>query len=426
MENISQPLDLLIVFRTFLMRDIFSSNLEQHPSILEFAMSSPITRTTSKQSIARTPLQEAPLTRKVVLICAFSPFCGILFGYDSAYISGVLAICQFKIDFGHPGWDNNPQACHGYLYDSWQKSLITSILSAGTLIGALSSGYFADWFGRRISIILGCIVYIVGIVLQTAAQSVGLLVAGRCVAGLGVGIVSATNVMYVSEITPQRIRGRVLGLYQFSITVGLLLAACVAFGTKDYHNSAAYRIVIGLQFAWPLILIFGLSFMPESPRYHVMKENDDKAKKSLATLRDQPINSELVVGEHAEMRRSYTRELETEGSAGNSWLDCFSGGFNKGSNLHRTFIGTTIQMMQQLSKSPDLSVEDSLSLTISQPESTSSSTSALLSSRVLESATPLRSQLSYQPACLVPLIYHSPLMPSSQHRNYTNSVLDHR
>jgi len=327
--------------------------MEQSNPAANYTISSPITRTTSNKSISRTPLLEAPLTRKVILICAFSPFCGILFGYDSAYINGILAMCAFKMTFGHSGWVNNPEACQGYLYDSWQKSLITSILSAGTLIGALSSGYFADWFGRRISIILGCLVYIVGVAIQIIAQSVGLLIGGRVVAGLGVDIVSATNVMYVSEIAPQRIRGRVLGLYQFSITVGLLLASCVAYSTKDYDNSAAYRIVIGLQLAWSLILILGLSFMPESPRYHIMKQNEDRAKESLATLRDQPIDSEFVVAEHAELRRSYTRETQA-GSGGNSWLDCFSGGFNKGSNLHRTFIGTTIQMMQQLSKSSEL------------------------------------------------------------------------
>jgi sugar porter (SP) family MFS transporter len=294
--------------------------------------------------------QQAPITLKVILICAYATFGGILFGYDSGYINGVLAMNEFKKDFGHLGWpSSNPEAYNGYLYDSWQKSIITSILSAGTLVGALVSGYFADWYGRKTSIIIGCVIYIAGVALQTAAQSVGLLSAGRAVAGVGVGFVSATVIMYVSEITPQKIRGRVVGAYQFAITLGLLLSACVAYGTKSRSDSGAYRIPIALQFAWALILAIGLLCMPESPRWYVMKERNERARKSLATLRDQPQNSVFVENEHAELQRSWTHETATR-SGGGGWLDCFKGGFRRGSNLHRTFIGTTIQMMQQLSK----------------------------------------------------------------------------
>jgi MFS transporter, SP family, sugar:H+ symporter len=297
--------------------------------------------------------QQAPITLKMILTCAYATFGGVLFGYDSGYINGILAMNEFKKDFGHPGWpSSNPEAYDGYLYDSWQKSIITSVLSAGTLVGALVSGYFADWCGRRTSIIIGCVIYIAGVVLQTAAQSVGLLSAGRAVAGVGVGFVSATVIMYVSEITPQKIRGRVVGAYQFAITLGLLLSACVAYGTKSRHDSGAYRIPIVLQFAWALILAIGLLCLPESPRWYVMKEKDERARKSLATLRDQPPDSVFVEYEHSELRRSWTHETTT-GSGARGWLDCFKGGLTCGSHLHRTFVGTTIQMMQQLSKSSE-------------------------------------------------------------------------
>ena len=71
----------------------------------------------------------------------------------------------------------------------------------------------------------------------------------------------------VSEITPQKIRGVAVGAYQFSITLGLLLAACVNFATQNIHDSGAYRIPIALQFAWALMLGIGLLFMPRSPRW---------------------------------------------------------------------------------------------------------------------------------------------------------------
>lgn len=77
-----------------------------------------------------------------------------------------------------------------FIIPSWKKSLITSILSAGTFFGALIAGDLADWFGRRTTIIAGCGVFIVGVVLQTASAGLGLLVAGRLIAGFGVGFVS--------------------------------------------------------------------------------------------------------------------------------------------------------------------------------------------------------------------------------------------
>lgn len=309
---------------------------------------------------------ETPITLKCVMICSFAAFGGILFGYDSGYINGILAMNKFHHDFGVPSSDAN--AFGGYLVPSWQESLITSILSLGTFLGAVFAGWAADRWGRKKSNILGCAIYIVGVVLQIVTDGeVGLLTAGRAVAGLGVGFVSACVIMYVSEITPKSIRGRVVGGYQvsirhlqrlipiiltfkqFAITIGIFLSACVNLGTKDYTNTGAYRIPIGLQFAWALILGIGLLFFPESPRYYVMKGEDYRARQSLAKLRGQPIDSSYVFEEHAELEESWLREFSA-GAGSGSFFSCFAGGLKKGSNFHRTFIGTSVQVMQQLSK----------------------------------------------------------------------------
>lgn len=118
------------------------------------------------------------MTFKQFLRYAFPAFGGLLFGYDSGYINGVLAMKWFKYVYGHPG-STGVLAFRGYLYESWQKSLIVAILSAGTFFGTLSSGAVSDWLGRKMTIIIGCLIYIAGVVLQTAASSVGLLSAGR-------------------------------------------------------------------------------------------------------------------------------------------------------------------------------------------------------------------------------------------------------
>lgn len=100
----------------------------------------------------------------------------------------------------------------------------------------------------------GCAVFSVGCVLQTAASTYGLLAAGRLVSGIGVGFVSATIIVYMSEVAPRKIRGAIISCYQFFITVGLLTAACVTYGTETMTNSGSYRIPIALQLAWALIL----------------------------------------------------------------------------------------------------------------------------------------------------------------------------
>ena len=168
------------------------------------------------------------------------------------------------------------------------------------------------------------------------------------------GILLTPRPYSVSEITPSKIRGAAVGAYQFSITLGLLLAACVNLATQKMNDSGAYRIPIALQLVWASILGIGLMFMPRSPRWYLMKNRNDEAKIALARLRRRPKDAEDILAEHKELERSWTVETRqaSEGRSGSGWLDCFKGGIRRGSNLHRTFIGTEIQMMQQLSMSP--------------------------------------------------------------------------
>lgn len=141
-----------------------------------------------------------------------------------------------------------------FVIPAWRQSLIVSILSAGTFFGALIAGDIADFIGRRLTIIAGCIIFSVGVVLQVAATQYGLLIAGRLIAGLGVGFVSAIIILYMSEIAPRKVRGAIVSGYQFCITLGILLASCVVYGTQDLDNSGSYRIPIGIQWTWALLL----------------------------------------------------------------------------------------------------------------------------------------------------------------------------
>nr|POF18619.1 high-affinity glucose transporter snf3 [Quercus suber] len=294
------------------------------------------------------PIIDVPA--QAYLMCAFAAFAGVLFGYDSGYISSVMAMDAFTRDYGHiirlsdPEMSDNPHHSP-YIYATWQRSLTVSILSAGTCVGALISGYLADRFGRRSTIIAGCGVFVVGVVLQVSIQHVAALVTGRLVAGFGVGFVSATNILYMSEVAPRKIRGAIVSAYQFAITIGIMLASCVCYATQDEQDSSAYRIPIAVQFVWAIILAGGLLLLPESPRYWVKKQRLDKAMTALARMRGQPHDSDYIQDELTEIQANYEYEQHV-GEV--TWMKCFSGGMRvRNSNLRKVFIGVSLQAFQQ-------------------------------------------------------------------------------
>lgn len=135
------------------------------------------------------------MTFKAYLMCTFAAFAGVLFGYDSGYISSVLGMEAFKRQYGHQVGVSEDNII-GYDYYTWQKSLIVSILSVGTFTGALVAGWLADVIGRRPTIIgPGCCVFIAGVVVQLSAASIPGLVVGRLISGLGVGFISSSNIL---------------------------------------------------------------------------------------------------------------------------------------------------------------------------------------------------------------------------------------
>ncbi|KAL9114337.1 MAG: hypothetical protein Q9227_001759 [Pyrenula ochraceoflavens] len=297
---------------------------------------------------------EAPVTWKTYLMCVFASFGGIYFGYDSGYINGVAGMSYYiTLQTGKqaPGPNATDAQTKAFALPAWEKSLIVSILSCGTFFGALIAGDFADWIGRRSTIITGCGIFLIGVILQTAsAHGLGLIVPGRLIAGFGIGFVSAIIVLYMSEIAPKRVRGAIVSGYQFCITIGLMLASCVDYGTQNYTDSGSYRIPIALQMLWALILAIGLLFLPDSPRFFVKRGRIDRATDVLARLRGQPHDSEYIQQELAEIVANHEYELQVipQGSWFRSWYNCFTGGlFRPSSNLRRTILGTSLQMMQQ-------------------------------------------------------------------------------
>lgn len=155
---------------------------------------------------------------------------------------------------------------------------------------------------------------------------------------------------FFSHQCPRKVRGALVAGYQFCITIGLLLASCIVYGTESMSGAQAYRIPIGIQFIWGAILGIGLMFLPDSPRYFVKKGKLDRATDSLSRLRGQPRDSEYIQVELAEIvaNEEYERQLIPNTTWFGSWANCFKGSLWRGnSNLRLTILGTSLQMMQQ-------------------------------------------------------------------------------
>ncbi|KAI6086866.1 hexose transporter [Hypoxylon rubiginosum] len=282
------------------------------------------------------PSEEAGKAWPAIVIGFFVAFGGVLFGYDTGTISGILAMDYWQTLFS-TGYVNTK----GHLDVSpSQSSAIVSILSAGTFFGALTSPLLADHIGRRLGLIVSSFVFCIGVILQTAATALPLFLAGRFFAGFGVGLISALIPLYQSETAPRWIRGAIVGAYQFAITIGLLLAAIVDYATQYRQDTGSYRIPIAVQFAWAIILIVGMFILPETPRFLIKKGQHDKAARSLSKLRRLDPKHASIEAELQEIQANHDYEMSI-GKA--NYLDCF-----RGPMLKRQLTGMGIQALQQL------------------------------------------------------------------------------
>ncbi|KAG9106067.1 hypothetical protein FRC07_008971, partial [Ceratobasidium sp. 392] len=267
-----------------------------------------------------------------ILMTAFAAFGGILFGYDTGVISGIKEMPDWLQTFGHQAADGTWEIA------TKEESLIVSILSAGTFFGALLAAPMGDILGRKWGLILACLVFSVGVALQTGTTGVPVFVVGRVFAGLGVGMVSCLVPMYQSECSPKWIRGAVVSCYQWAITIGLLLAAIVNNGTKNRTDHTSWRIPIAIQFIWAAILAFGMMLLPESPRFLIKRGRDQDAQRALARLLSLHPEDPEVETELNDIRANLRAEEEL-GSG--SYADCFKQGPNK--ILTRVMTGIFLQ-----------------------------------------------------------------------------------
>src|ERR1700682_112232 len=205
---------------------------------------------------------------------AFAALGGLLFGYDTGVISG--AELFLKNDF---------------TLSTFALEVIVSGVLAGAAVGAMLGGRLADLFGRRRLLIVTAIIFGVGAIACATATSPVILIVGRIVVGLGIGLASGTVPVYISEVSPADARGWQVSLFQLAVTVGILAAYVVDYA---FAATQGWRWMFGLAVIPAVIFGVGMLFLPESPRWLASRGHHDRARTMLARIRGTPdVTAEL-------------------------------------------------------------------------------------------------------------------------------------
>ncbi|KXL50469.1 hypothetical protein M433DRAFT_158151 [Acidomyces richmondensis BFW] len=285
----------------------------------------------------------------IYAIAAIAVIGGGLFGFDIASISAqvdeIAYLCYFNQGPSGPPF-NSASTCSGP--HPLVQGGITAAMAAGSWLGALISGFVSDILGRKKSIMLGCCIWCIGSTIICASQDIGMLIVGRIINGLAVGIESAQVPVYISEISPPSRRGRFVGAQQWAITWGILIMYYISYGcsfiggkTSSTYSTAAWRIPWGLQMLPAIALFFLMMLVPESPRWLARKDRWDDCHNVLARVHGNgDPNHPFVSAELQDIKEMCEYERKNNEV---SYLDLF-----RPKMINRTMIGVMTQVWSQL------------------------------------------------------------------------------
>ena len=209
---------------------------------------------------AAQPLVRRGFIWRVSLIAGLG---GILYGFDMGIIAAALIYVR-----------------QTFSLSTRMQEAVVSVVLIGAMLGAVIGGVVADRIGRRATLVWAGAIFIVGSVLAPLSPNVFVLIAARALLGLAIGFSSVTAPVYVSELAPPQSRGRLIGLYQFALTVGIAAADLVGYWLA---NSGSWRLMFGLGAVPALLFLILVLTVPESPRWLVAHNRLPEAERVLAT-----------------------------------------------------------------------------------------------------------------------------------------------
>ncbi|KAI0064842.1 general substrate transporter [Artomyces pyxidatus] len=266
----------------------------------------------------------------------------VLFGYDSGITGGVINSKYFQTEFGIIPESGTPDQRR---IDTISSNIV-SVLQGGAFFGALISAPMSAWMGRRYTLLMFIFMFIVGAMLTTIAggsRGLSYIYGGRALAGFALGALSAVSPAYVSECSPKQVRGRLTGMFQIMVAIGVMLAYFVNYGIALHiHNSSKiWGLSFGFQLVPASLMALGLLTVVESPRWLASKGRKEEALANLAYLRRMPVDSDYVRSELAEIEAALGEEREARQRLGIK--EAF---FGRG-NFIRFVIAFVIFLLQQ-------------------------------------------------------------------------------
>ncbi len=192
----------------------------------------------------------------ILMVGVVTGLAGLLFGYDQGVISGALTFIKSDFDLSDD-----------------MVEVVTSWVAVGALVGALIAGGLADRVGRRRAGMLAGVLFAAGAILQGFAPNTAVLVLGRLVIGVGVGVASVAAPLYAAEMAPTAIRGRMVSTYQLAITIGIFAAYLV---DAALDQTGDWRLMLSIAAIPGVLLVGGMLLVPESTRW-LMKQGNRRA-----------------------------------------------------------------------------------------------------------------------------------------------------
>ncbi len=217
----------------------------------------------------------------VFLISGIAAMAGLLFGFDTGIISGALLFIE-----------------NDFILSIQMKEWIVSSVLFGAMTGSLFSGKLTDSVGRRHTMLLISGLFISGTLIASLATTVSLILVGRLIIGLAIGIGSYTAPLYIAEISPVQLRGALVSLNQLAITIGILTSYLINYSFTHSHGS--WRWMFGIGIIPATLLSLGMIFLPESPRWLIKKNQTRRAIDILQKL----LPKETIVHEVASIKHS--------------------------------------------------------------------------------------------------------------------------
>ena len=195
---------------------------------------------------------------------------------------------------------------------STREGFITPMFTIGCVFGSIIAMFLMDRIGRVKPLGLGAFTYAIGSIIQTFSNTIVVFCIGRLIAGIACGMTMVISPVYIAEITPKDIRGAMGLLFNFNLQVGFFFASLAdALCLKLIKGEAQWRTAVACQLIPAVLFIILIWFVPETPRYLLMKDRDEGALDNLANVRERPRDDTEVVEEYYDMRGKLRVEIAT-------------------------------------------------------------------------------------------------------------------